>query len=57
MAVDEAASLERQVRMARARIRNMREMLEAANSLDGGAENDGDRRVVGEPGPFGHGWR
>jgi len=45
VAVDEAASLERQVRMARARIRNMREMLEAANSLDGGAENDGDRRV------------
>ena len=41
MAVDEAASLEREVRAARARIRTMSEMLMAARSLDHDAEHEG----------------
>ena len=42
MAVEEAASLREQMSRARSRIREMREMLLAANSLDHAADGDAD---------------
>jgi hypothetical protein len=52
VAIDEAASLERDMRTARTRIRTMTEMLKAAQSLDHGAEHDGDGAQRSEQGAY-----